>query len=40
MSSLNNAHRGTGQTGDFCELVGNGDAIRALGQSIASLAGH
>jgi hypothetical protein len=39
MSSLNNVHRGTGQRGDFCELIGGSpDAIKLLGKSIASLA--
>ena len=41
MDALNGAHRGTGQRGDFCELIGNQDAITTLAKSIASLAdGH
>ena len=39
--ALNSAHRGTGQMGDFCALVGSDDAIRALGAKVASFAvGH
>ncbi len=42
MSALNGAHGGTGQTGDFCDLVGDSEAIAALGRRIATLAvvGH
>jgi hypothetical protein len=39
MDALNGAHRGTGQRADFCELIGNEDAINHLAQSIASLTG-
>jgi hypothetical protein len=38
VDTLNGAHRGTGQRGDFCELVGSNTAIEALGQRVASLA--
>jgi hypothetical protein len=38
IDTLNSAHRGTGQRGDFCELVGSDTAIQALGQRVASLA--
>lgn len=39
-TALSNAHNGTGQRGDFCEMIGGApDAITKLGQRIASLAG-
>ena len=42
MAALNAAHPGTGQTGDFCELIGTkGDTtMRALATSVAALATH
>jgi hypothetical protein len=41
MTALNSAHRGTGSIGDLCNLMGNkpDDAIRALGNSVAAVAG-
>jgi hypothetical protein len=40
MDAMNGAHSGTGQRGDFCDLLGNEDAITELGKRIASLATH
>jgi len=41
MMALNNAHRGTAATGDFCTLIGGkaNDAIKSLGDSVAAVAG-
>ena len=41
MVSLNNAHRGTGHIGDFCELIGENpeEAIKKLGNSVAAVVG-
>jgi hypothetical protein len=40
MAALNAANPGTGQSGDFCQLIGSSPdaAIRALGNSVAALA--
>ena len=38
--ALNSAHRGTGQMGDFCALVGSDDANRALGRGASFAVGH
>jgi hypothetical protein len=39
MLSLNNAHRGTGHIGDFCELIGENPeaAVKKLGTRVASV---
>ena len=41
MTALNNAHHGTGASGDFCTLIGGkaGEAIKKLGDSVAAVAG-
>lgn len=41
MSALNAAHRGTGNAGDFCELIGSepGEAVSKLGNSVAAVLG-
>jgi hypothetical protein len=40
MAALNAAHPGTGQSGDFCQLIGSmpAAAIQKLGGSVAALA--
>jgi hypothetical protein len=40
LAALNAAHPGTGQSGDFCELIGQSPqaAIQALGNSVAAVA--
>ena len=40
MSALNAAHPGTGQSADFCQLIGTmpAAAIQKLGSSVAALA--
>ena len=40
MAALNAANPGTGQSGDFCQLIGSSPdaAIKALGNSVAALA--
>jgi hypothetical protein len=39
MLALNNAHRGTGHIGDFCELIGENpeEAVKKLGTRVASV---